>query len=276
MLTSANLIGSALTINNIAPGHQIELLSNVATQRQLEVFDNGALVKPNKPLNISSITAVTVQVAGGNNVSVNDSNGMPFASGTTVTLQETLLSTGGANILTLTGGLGVSGNERFVAGGTIFTPSTLSVDNLTFHLSSAIAAVNDSLPITGAFDVATSGTKVVLSGSNGSTQILSGLGVGGGSTYSFANKSQVVVNEDGANALVTLNATAAAAGQHSFGVDLSGSDETLQINATPTSVDTIVVAPGIAGNAAIVNLAANSGQYRSRVTRRPWSVWGES
>ena len=79
--TTAILNGSILTIN-IPQNQAVVLESNGASQRQMEVFDNGTLLKFNQALNISAITAVNITVAGGDNVFIDDSNGMPFAQNT--------------------------------------------------------------------------------------------------------------------------------------------------------------------------------------------------
>ncbi len=263
MPTTAVLNGSIVLISNIAPNHTITLESNGAVQRQMEVFDNGTLVKPNKPLYISSITAVSIQVVGGDKVIINDSNGMPFAQEAAVTLYGS-----GANSMTLEGSRAISGNETYVAGGASYTPGTISVDNISFQLTSAIASVTDLFQITGLLDVQTSGTNVVLSGSNGTTQTLSGMGFGGGDTLTYANKDIVQLDAYAVNANVSLNATARASLEQYFTVELHGAGDTTVIAATPSQVLTYVfsIAAPVA-NQASVYLEANAG---------PVAVFGNS
>jgi hypothetical protein len=269
--TSAHQVGSTLFIDAAPGGPVVAQIRTITLESngsgKLEVFDNGILLNPNHFIDMSSINAVNVTVAGGDNVTIDDSNGMPFAKGTTVTLQGsggTLQGSGLPNLLTLTGSLAITGNEQYVAGATAFSGTKLTVTEgalftqtteLTFKLNSAIASVKDSFRITGTLGVQTSGSNVELSGSDGLTQTLTGLGLGGGGTLTYANKGTVHLDENAAKAHVTLNATAAAAGERSLAVKLSGSFDNLRINATPSTVDTGVNA----SSSAFVDLKANSG-----------------
>lgn len=254
VLTSASQIGSTLFINNIGQNHSIAIQSN--GNRQMQIFDNGTLVNPKNLFNIGSITAVNIQVAGNDNVFVVDSNGMPFNQGATITL----LGSGANNTLYLEGSRAISGNETYVAGGASFTPGKVFVDNLTFQLDNAITSVNDFFQVTGLFDVQTSGTNVVLSGSNGSTQTLSGMGFGGGDTLTYANKNNVQLDEYAVNANVNLTATARDSLENFFTVQLHGAGDTSTIVATPSNVFTEVradIAP--VANQATIYLRSNAG-----------------
>jgi hypothetical protein len=127
----------------------------------------------------------------------------------------------------------------------------LSVDNLNFKIYSAITTVDDYLQITGGnLNIGTSGTNVTLSsGSNGVyvppgvvAQTLTGLGAGGGSTYTFANKSETFLTEIAANAFVNLNST--APGTAEFCVD--GTPTTTVNIYSPQAIQTNVSVQGAA------------------------------
>jgi hypothetical protein len=251
--TTATLSGSTLAINNIGQNHQITLEAN--TSHQIEVLDNGVLVNKNDLFNISSINAVNITVPGDDNVLINDSNGMPFAPKTSITLD----GTGAGNSMTLTGSLAISGDELLDAGAAANAAGKLFVDDLSFQLDGAIA-VNDFVKITGTLDVQTWSTSVELSGSNGSTQTLSGLGFGGGNTLTYANKPTVQLDVNAASAIVTLDASTAAAGENFFQVQMHGANDVTVIQATPSSVFTnvsSVVAPS--ATPALVVLQRNAG-----------------
>jgi hypothetical protein len=277
VMTTAILSGSTLSIGNIAPNHTVELESTGFSNgfRGLEVFDNGALVANPNHLNISSITAVNIQVAGGNPVVVNDSNGMPFAAGTSVDVN----GTGTNNVVFLEGSRTVSGNETYVAGSisTLHvggrsiiqnTPATISLDNnITFVLSSAVASVNDSIPITGVLDVHTSGTQVQLASHGpGGDQYLSGLGNGAGSMLAYECKPAVYLETSAPNASIFLDAPDAAVGESSFTVEMHAAAETTTLDETPKNVQTVALVDPYAtkanvavwGNFGPVFIAGNS------------------
>jgi hypothetical protein len=240
VMTTAILSGSTLSIGNIAPNHTVELESTGFSNgfRGLVVLDNGALVANPSKLNISSITAVKIQVTGGDPVIVNDSNGMPFAAGTAVDLN----GTGANNPLFLEGFRAVSGNETYVAGGMPQTPGTITMDNnITFTLHSAIAQVWDLIPITGVLDVQTSGTAPQLT-SNGpyGGQVLSGMGVGGGDNLHFAGKPAVYLETYAPNASIFLDAPDPG-GESSFTVDMHAAGETTTLDETPKNVQTVAL-----------------------------------
>jgi hypothetical protein len=264
--TSVTLQGSTVLINNIAQGHTITLESTGFNNgfRGLEVLDNGVPANNPNLFNISSIDADNITVSGNDQVFIDDSNGMPFAQNSTITTQGS-----GANILTLTGSRGISGNETFVAGTSADDHGEILIDNLKFVLESAVTSVNDYFAIVGELDVQTSGTNVVQTGSNGFTQTLSGLGSFGGDTLNFSQKNIVILEEYAFSAAVTLDATQAAAVnpagadavQPTFLVNLHNGDDRAIIDATPATVETgvqTIVAP--VANSASVQVEGNAGQ----------------
>jgi hypothetical protein len=266
VLSTVTFGSSTLSISKIAPGHQITFQGFGVDGMQ--VLDNGNVLF--STLNKQSISAVNISAAGGDSVFVNDSNGMPFAQHTGISLFGS-----GANTLFLFGSRAIAGNETYVAGGASFTPGAIFVDSLTFTLHNAITKVNDFLQITGTFDVQTSGSSVVLSGSglNGTTQTLSGMGFGGGDTLSYSDKPAVVLEEFAANANVLLNASASSALEHFFELNLHGASDSTVIATTPTSVVTDVlttVAPVanpasvfLRGNRDTVSVQGNSSTFLS-------------
>jgi hypothetical protein len=270
--------GTTAVISNIAPNHDITIQSTGFFNgfRGLEVFDNGTLVNNPALFNISNITRDFITVDGGDYVFVNDSNGMPFAQGCAITVD----GFGTGNELALGGSRGISGDETYVAGGAVFTPGQIFVDNLHFTLGNAVTTVADLFAITGRLDVQTSGTNVVLSGANGVNQMLSGMGFGGGDTLYYLNKNVVTLDDYAPNALVSLNATAFDAANPAgidggtdlvFQVNMHGANDTTAINATPSNVTTevsTVVAPVantasvlVAGNAGAVFIQGNSSTH---------------
>jgi hypothetical protein len=265
LLSTASLMNGILTVNAdpgrfgiILPGHvippviqQVNFKADVNNHAMLDVSEGSTSLGQ---FPIAQIKNVVVNLAYLDNVNVDDSNGLPFAHGTTIALTG---SSNIANSLNLTGTRSVSGGETYSVGATAAQGSSLLVDGLRFDLTSNIGSVSDSLkPEAGTLTISTSGQNVSLSGSNGINQTLSGLGQGGGGTFTFSNVNFVQLDEISANADVTLSATAAAAGQHFFSLTMFGSNDQTFIQATPSTVTTSVVA---AGNADFVNLQANSG-----------------
>jgi hypothetical protein len=197
---------------------------------------------------ISSIKAVNISLSGNNLVQIDDSNGMPFAPGTTISLTGT-----GSNYLTLGGSRAVNGNETYTAG----TPSTLGsiqMDNLTFKFDSSVGWIGDYIPITGIFDVQTSGTNVQL---YDGTDQFTGLGTGGGQLY-FLNKPFVTLEENAPNAGVFLDSYTAPAGMQQFQIFMHGAGDTTTLDMTPSNVPTSVYTNvGQVANNASVNLWGN-------------------
>jgi hypothetical protein len=283
--TTATQNGSTLTINalpgsfgpispilplEVAHIRTITLQEDPTNHAMLDVLDSGNLVGKFK---IRSISTVDIDVAGLDNVTILDTKGLPFASGTTVSV----FGSGSLNSLTLKGGPDggriISGGETYTAGHglrivpltlgriddgilPLFQPGSLTLGGDTFTFTSAIGSVTDSIKTTGQLVVKAFGSDVTLSGTDGVTQTLSGLSIGGaGDNLTFSNKNLVNLEMFSANANATLNATAAAAGEHFFVVDLFGNDEGVTINATPRGVTTSVVA---GGEGCGVFVAANS------------------
>ncbi len=266
--TTVSLSGSTLTISNVP------LFDSITFQGYgndgMQVLDNGRSVYTNT--NKQSISIVNLQAANDGLVEVNDSNGMPFAYGTTINLSSS--GSRGA-ILELYGSRAVSGNELYVAGGAPWTPGMIQLDNSTFNLAPSIYNVTDYIQITGTFDVQTSGTAVQLEdgGDSGLADpaIFSGLGSGGGSlALGYAFKPFVVLDEYSADAGVGGEVYDESREQ-SFTVNLHGAGDSAIINGTPSSVLTTVntvVAP-VANQAAVyvqasagpVTVNANSSTY---------------
>lgn len=246
-LTSAAL---TLSISNIAPGHTIEIQCESNANTMMEVLDNGSLVN-NEVFNKLAITAVNIQAPSSNNVDVivNDSNGMPFAQGATITLSN-------VGELQLYGTRTVSGNETYVAG----SAALIQLDNLTFNLVNSPVTVVDTIPITGTLDVQTSGANVQTSGGElayDSGQI-SGMGFAGG-ILDFASKPTVVLEEYAAGASLVLGVPTAAS-LNTFVVNMHGAGDTTTIDSSPGNVQTVVnsVVPPVA-NPASVFVDGNSG-----------------
>jgi hypothetical protein len=234
VLSSAFLDGSTLFID-LSPGANVELLEVNPTGNRQIVVDFSPRDILEFPIN--SIKAVDITVAGQNSITVNDSDGMPFATGTPITLQ----GTGSNNSLSLTGTRAFDTGEDYIVGGTATTESSLLVDGLAFQFDNAIDSVTDTIQITGGpLDVATAGQHVVLS-SIGGEQTLSGMGPGGGGTFTYANMRVVELNEFAADATVTLDAAGAANLETGLSIVTHGLGDTVVIAATsvPTSVQMI-------------------------------------
>jgi len=242
--TSVSSQGSLFTVD-CSPNQTILFEQANGT---IEVFENGHLAGS---ANRAATKTVDIVVAGNDAVGVDDSNGMPFIINTTINLE----GSGSGNSLALFGSRSIDTGEDYIVGGTATAQSTILVDNLTFTMTSAIASVNDTLQLTGgSLAVATSGSGVILT-SSGSEQTFFNLGPGGGGTLSFANKSQVVLNEFGAATQVFLEASAAATGEQSVSLVLRGTGDTATIFATPSNVTTNVTDDADS----IVKVQANSG-----------------
>jgi hypothetical protein len=267
VLSSASLVGSTLEVQAdpgrpgiVFGGHfvppivrQITIEADALHPHKVDVFDGAALLGQ---FPIASIKNVDVNLAFLDNVKVTDNNGLPFASGTTVSLSA---SSGLANSLTLTGNRIISGGETYVAGSGA-QAGLLTLGGSTYLFGAGIGSVTDTVKTTAPLNVTShgQGVGVTLTGSNGLTQTLSGLadGGGGGGTLTFGNKNLVDLELTGSGVAVQLNATAAAAGEKFFVVSLFGNGEDAFINATPANVDTNIVAAS--GGAVLLN--RNSGR----------------
>jgi hypothetical protein len=205
---------------------------------------------------ISSIHRVNAQVAGNDVVDVNDSNGFPFAPGTTVAL----FGRGANNKLSVVGNRAISGFESFLAGSATQNTS-LSLAGTTFQLSGAISRVADEVDNASPLILQTAAPSIDLTGTDGVIETLSGLtGTGiGGNVLSFKGIANVELETRGTNETVTLNATAAAQGLHSLSV-VTGGNSTTQINATPiTSGTSVFKGTFVSDFGGQVNVAANAG-----------------
>jgi hypothetical protein len=251
---SANQFGS--TLNVFVPPNTTALFEvDSIDHTKLDVFENGV---SQGQFSIASITSVGVQVSGNDTIKFDDSNGFPFASGTSISLFGV-----GNNSMVLQGNQAVtSGNEVFVAGSST-QKGSLAVDGSTFQFTSAIPKVTDDLPSNGTLFVETTASGVSLAGPNGVTETLSGLagGAGAGNTLTFREKVSVDLQVLGNNATTTLNATQAAHGLQSFTVEQRGTNDTVDINAAPSFAgnpngETLITDPG---NQDVVNLRANAG-----------------
>jgi hypothetical protein len=261
MSTTATQAGSALLVNvdpgftHIIPGHGgIEFIQQVTFQSdpqqagKLDVLYFGNLLT--QPIPIASIQNITVNVAGLDAINVDDSNGFPFAPGTTISLS----GSGSVNSLNLTGS-GTIGGREFYSAGNGAQSGSLSLVGVTFAFSDAIGSVTDAVRASELL-VSTSGASVSLSGSDGVTQTFSGLGSAGG-TLTYSNKGLAELDQFAPNAKVSLNATAGAAGEQVFALFMHGANDEAVLSATPSTVLTDVKATD--GNVALVNLLTNSG-----------------
>src|SRR5262249_49892526 len=109
-------------------------------QGKLNVFDGTTLLNQ---FDIASIKKVAVNVANLDAVNVDDSNGMPFAAKTVVSL----FGNGSSNSLNLTGSGTISGGEKYAAGAG-GTAGSLSLGGVTFKFSDVIGTVTDEVTTT--------------------------------------------------------------------------------------------------------------------------------
>jgi hypothetical protein len=268
--TSVSLNGSALTISNVPQNDLIKFQGYGSDGMQ--VLDNGHSVYTNT--NKQSISTVNLQSAE-QTVVVDDSNGMPFAYGTTINLSSSV----GGNLY-LEGSRAVSGNEVYVAGGAPWTFGMIQLDNSTFNLDPSMHTVTDDIQITGTFDVQTSGTAVQLVGGYLGAPVsagFSGLGSGGGSNYlAYAFKPHVVLEDYSAGAQVSGSVYDESLEQ-SFTVNLHETGDSAIINGTPSNVLTTVnttVAP--VANQAAVYVEGNTGEVVVNGNSSTYVSLGES
>ncbi len=263
--TTSFLYNGSLNIGNVAPGHSLALYCNTNDNNLVQVLDEST--SPNTLVfqgNKQSINTVNIQLSSGDGVSIDDSNGFPFAYNTKVSLT----GTGPGNTFGLGGSRTVSGNEVYVPGFGPASAAMLSLDNSTISFDKTITSLIDFVPITGTDDVQTSGANVTLL--NKLNNIITGLGPGaGGSTLNFNHKPTIELEEYAANA--TINLDDPGHGPISgvpdppepaalFVVNMHGAGDSTVIAATPANEVTEVqttVAP--VANSASVILAANSG-----------------
>ncbi len=221
-----------------------------ASPTEMLVFDNvqGLVAQVNR----SAFKTVDIAVQGQDIVNVNDNSGMPFLRGQTINFEG-----GGANnVVELFGSRSIDTPASYSAGGTT-TASTLTEDDIPFNMTRAVTRVIDTLQDTGGpLTVSTDANGVLLT-SSGSEQTLANLGPSGGSTFTFANKSQVVLNQNAAFTQVFLEARTAATGEQSFTLQMNAQNDSASVFATPASFPTNVQA---AGNDQIVNVQSVSGK----------------
>jgi hypothetical protein len=258
-LSSATQLASTLRIvadpGTSTAARTILLQVDSVNPSKLDVKDNSTLLGQ---FSIGSINTVNVQVAGNDAIKVDDSNGFPFAPGTSVAL----FGSGANNSLNLLGSRAIAGGELFDAG-TSTQNGLLSLAGSTFHFTDAIAKVTDDLADTGSLQVQTTAPAVSLVGGNGATETLKGLAGagGGGNILTFRGKANVDLQLRGDNETADLNATAAAQGLQSFTVEQLGKNDTVNVNATPSFAGiplggTFIDNPGPQDQ---VSLRANSG-----------------
>jgi hypothetical protein len=253
VLSTLNITADPGTATNV---RSILMEVDATDPTKLDVLDTGTVLGK---FTISSISNVNVNVAGNDASKVDDSNGLPFAPGTAISLA----GTGPNNSLALLGSLALNlnGNEVFTAG-TAAIPGSLSLGtgfgSVVFTFSSTIASVTDDLSTTQLI-VQARGQAVSQVGPNSITERLKGLaGAGGaGNTLTFRDKASVILDLNSDNASANLNATAAPIGLTDFGVDVFGKNDKVIIGATPSTVRTTVVIAGAQNDS--VNLQGNSG-----------------
>jgi hypothetical protein len=192
---------------------------------RLDVIANGLLTQ----FAIPSINHVNVQVAGNDLIEVNDGFGFPFAPGTNLSL----FGSGANNQLSIVGSRAISGSESFVAG-TSTQIGSLSLAGSTFHFSGAITNVADEVPdATPLIVLTTAGPNPYVTGSDGVTETITGLG--GGNNLIFSNKATVELQTEGSDQIVALSASAAARGLRSFYVVQTGTNDATQVDTTPST-----------------------------------------
>jgi hypothetical protein len=253
VLSTAGMSGSALVIN-VSPNSSVELFESVSgANRQVEVI--GAAGNPR--FSINAINATDINVSGGSTVIIDDSNGMPFKSNTTISIN----GNGFGNSVDLEGSRSVDTNGVYIAGEASPTQTTLAMDNLTFDFGTAVTTVSDSIRLTGGpLFVATKGAHVTQSNFGTGRQLLSGLGEAGGN-FIYSNETTVDLDDAAQNGTVNLDATGASSLETQFNVFTTNTGETVQIAATPASVSTsIFVDAGgseavLQGNAGAVSIS---------------------
>jgi hypothetical protein len=250
VLSTAHLTGTTLNIT-ASPNDTIVMREDPVTPGIIDVSDkSGSLGK----FKISSISNVNVSVAGNDTIEMDDTNGIPYAPGTIVALS----GSGTGNSLALIGSKPLSDSQRYVAttaaaGGV----GSVNVDSALFTFTNAIPSVTDDLTATQLI-VEAPGQAVSLSGPNGQTETLKGLGGpgSGGNNLTFRGKGEVRLELNSANSVANLNAFQSDKGLTNFQVDVFGNNDTVDINTTPSNVTTQIE---VAGQFANVNLAGNLG-----------------
>jgi hypothetical protein len=265
VMDAAFQIGHTLFIDASLAGfvtRRITVEVDKGNPTKLDVFHQG----PFPPsllgqFTIASINKVQATVAGNDAIIFDNSNGFPLAFGTSVFLG----GSGGINQLVLQGNQAINTQEAYTAGFTDHSgaqrPGSLVLGGsigVQFQFTSAISFVTDVLANSGVFNVnsAISQNVVTLNGFNGVTEQLDGLSNNDtGGALTFGGKGLVLFDIETNNAFINLDATAAAKGLKGFTVDVGGTNDTLNIFATPSTAQTEAV---LFGQFDRVNLLKNS------------------
>jgi hypothetical protein len=251
--------GNSLFIN-VAAGQNLELSElNPTGNRQIELFDNGQVFAQ---FSINSIQNVGISVHGNDQVIIDDSDGMPFATGSNISFT----GSGTDNSITLQGLRSIDTGEVYTVGATASTSPTSSIglDGLKFQMNSAIDSVTDFLEKTGGPLVvnASSSQNVSLTSLGNGLQRLSDLGPGGGGTFTFANMPSLQLNESAADVTVNVDTPQAASEEQRISINTSGLG------------DTVVIAADGVGTA--VHTAGSDSEVVLQAITAPVSVTGDS
>ena len=263
VMSTAGLDLGNLSIN-VSPNSAVELFElNPTGNRQIEVFGVGSTA-PQFPIN--AIQRVDITVNGQDTVYVNDSDGMPFNPGTSISLH----GTGTSSSLVLQGSRTVAGDDQYLSQDNNGN-GQINLDRLSFGFTSAISSVTDLIPVTGIYDVQTSGHDVQLTssttpilGTNFRTQTLTGLAATGGGTLNFDAKPTLKLSEYAFAADVSLDAPRTAAGEQFELLQMNGGFDDAIVAAAPAGILTEVNAVGsnrtetLEGNSGRVLLAGDS------------------
>jgi hypothetical protein len=279
VLSSAATVGNILSIGvsaGVSPA-QVRTLTltelNAASKNPLiKVSDNVQGVLGQFPIN--QIATYEIAVNGNDNVTINDSQGfptapLPFANGSNIILISPQGAAGGTNnSFTLDGNVPLPSSilETYTASPTSAAASTLAVDGLNFRISSAISAVTDTIPLQGGgvLVVNASGSQNVTLTPQilADTQTLSGLGGGGGSTLTYANKNFIKLNESAPSVTVTVNAPFATILEEGISVNTSGVGDDVVVAAAGVVTSVVTKGSGsevlVQSNAAQVNVEGDS------------------
>ncbi|HLJ91924.1 MAG TPA: hypothetical protein VKU02_01895 [Gemmataceae bacterium] len=267
VLSTASLSGSTLlvtadpgtitivhgngTIGIIPEFRQITFKVDASQPKKFDVLDGNTLLGQ---FAARLIKNVEVNVQGLDSMIVDDSNVLPFVAGTNISI----FGSGQSNSLTLTGTRTINGGETYTAGEGD-QGGSLTLGGSTYEFSNTIGSVIDQVKTTAPLVVKASANfaNVTMFNQDSKTQTLTGLANGGaGDFLRYSNKNLVNLELSGTDATANLNAAAAAAGEHFFVIDTFSDNQIVHINATPSTVDTNVVAAGLDE----VFVTANSGR----------------
>jgi hypothetical protein len=250
VLSTAGLSGSTLQII-VSPNSTVELFEAVSgANRKVEVI--GVTGNPEFAINSIKATEITFLGGSGSNAIINDSDGMPFQSNSTITFN----GGGSNNKVFLDGSRSIDTAGDYLATGEASqTEASLTMDNLTFDFTAAVTSVNDSIQLAGPLNVTTNSQNMVLSAPAPETQSLSNLGIAAG-ILDYSNMGTVNLTETAADATVNLDTSIAASLESQFNVLADNAGDIVQIAATPSGVSTGVHV--VDGGSEVV-LEANSG-----------------